>query len=103
MKYSEEELRKWLKHETIGNTKIYYSIAKKEQKTLSFFSNDRLLIYDDTRRIIFYVNETKNTPFIKEVPSPKNNLSMKLDTCSFANPESTVSIQVRNTDKNDKG
>lgn len=28
---------------------------------------------------------------------------MKLDTCSFANPESTTSIQVRNTDKNEKG
>ena len=56
MKYTEDELRKWLKQETINKTTIYYSIAKKDGKTLSFFSNDRLLIYDDTRRIIFYVN-----------------------------------------------
>jgi hypothetical protein len=87
----------------VEKANLYYSIAKKDGKTLSFLANDRLLIYDDERRILFYINNLKNTPFKDYIPNAKNNEYMRLDTCSFGNPASTNSIQVRNTDRNSKG
>jgi len=30
---------------------------------MSFLSNERLLVYDATPKILFYINDFKNTPF----------------------------------------
>lgn len=73
IKYSEDDLKKNLIKESIGDTNLYYSLVRKEGKTLSFFANDRLLIYDDNRKIIFYNNDYSNTPFKKSIPDPKNS------------------------------
>ena len=43
-------------------------MVKKDQGTLSFFTNERLLVYDDNRRWLFYINDFKNTPFRNKVP-----------------------------------
>lgn len=56
MNNSELTLRSQLLRETIADTVLYYSLVKKESKTLTFLTNDRLLIYDDKRRILFYIN-----------------------------------------------
>lgn len=65
-------------------------------------SNDRLLVYDANRKILFYNNDFKNTPFKSTVPSPKNDVYTPLATCNFKNPNSTNEIQVRYTGKNSK-
>ena len=79
---------------------LYYSLVKKEGKNLTFLSNDRLLIYDSNRRIIFYNNDYSKTPFRTAVPSPKNNVFTPLETSTFSNPNSTNNIAVRCTVKN---
>lgn len=103
MNNSEISLRSKLHRENITDTTLYYSLAKKESKTLSFLSNDRLLVYDDKRRILFYINEFKNTPFRTAVPNPKNEVCMPINICSFSNPASTNKLMVRYTGKNTKG
>ena len=67
------------------------------------FSNERLLIYDNTRRILFYNNDFKNLPFAPHLPNPKNDVASPIATCSFKNPNGTHEIQVRHTGKNSKG
>jgi hypothetical protein len=89
--------------ETVNETTLHYSLVKKEAKTMSFLSNERLLVYDATRRILFYNNDYKNTPFRTSVPEPKNNVSTPLQSSTFKNPSATNEIQVRHTGKNPKG
>lgn len=103
MNNSELTLRSQLLRETVADTTLYYSLVKKDSKTLSFLSNDRLLIYDDKRRILFYINDFKNTPFKSTVPNPKNEVCMPINVCSFYNPASTNNLVVRYTGKNSKG
>jgi hypothetical protein len=71
-------LRGTLVREQIEKTSLFYSLAKKDAQTLSFLANERLLIYDNVRRILFYINDFKNTPFRTVPPNPKNNASMPL-------------------------
>ena len=78
-------------------------MVKKEGKNLSFISNDRLLIYDDNRKILFYNNDYKNLPYIKSIPEPKNDVSTPLQNATFKIPPNTNEIQVRHTGKNSKG
>lgn len=88
--------------ETIGETTIYYSLVKKDAKTLSFLTNDRLLVYDNQRRILFYINDFKNTPFKSALPNPKNE-QMPIAVCNFSNPAFTNNLQIKYTATNDKG
>lgn len=69
---------------------------------LSFWTHDRLLVYDDKRRILFYINDFENTPFKDKIPQPKNN-AMPINLCNFSNPNTTTNLQVRYTGKNSKG
>lgn len=78
-------------------------MVKKDGKTISFLANERLLVYDCTKRILFYINEYKTCPFRTVIPTPKNEVSMPLDTCTYSNPENTSEMHVRKTDKNEKG
>ena len=103
MNYTQQELRTDLKQEEFGKNKIYYSLVKKDGKTISFITNERLLLYDDARKILYYINDFKNTPFKSYIPDPKNQMSMPLGTCNFSNPQSTNSLQVRVTGPNSKG
>lgn len=66
-------------------------------------SNDRLLIYDSLRRILFYNNDYKNLPFAPTLPHPKNDVSTPIAASTFKNPNNTAEIQVRHTGKNAKG
>lgn len=66
-------------------------------------SNVRLLIYDNTRKIIFYNNDFQNTPFRTTVPNPKNDTFTPLQSSTFKNPNGTNEVQVRYTGKNTKG
>jgi hypothetical protein len=66
-------------------------------------SNYRLLIYDNNRKIIYYNNDYKNTPFRTNAPIPKNGTFTPLATSTFKNPNGTNEIQVRYTGKNVKG
>jgi hypothetical protein len=54
--YSEHQLKNTLLSQKIENKTYYYSLAKKEQKSLSFLKNDRLLVLNFDDGILFYVN-----------------------------------------------
>jgi DNA polymerase III gamma/tau subunit len=101
-KYSETELRSELKQENINDTKLYYSLVKKDAKNISFFTNDRLLIYDTARRMLYYSNDFKNTPFRTAVPEPKNGQFTPLKHSTFKSPNSGTQLQVRYSGKNAK-
>lgn len=103
VKYTENELRTELKREKINDTTLYYSLVKKEGKNISFLSNDRLLIYDTARRMLYYNNDFKNTPFRTAVPEPKNGQFTPLQHSTFKNPSPGGVLQVRYTGKNAKG
>lgn len=66
-------------------------------------SNDRLMIYDDNRKILFYNNDYKSLPYVKTIPEPKNDVSTPLQSATFKIPPNTNQIQVRSTRKNSKG
>ena len=102
-KYTEAELKTSLIREKVNETTLYYSLVKKEGKTISFLTNDRLLIYDNNRRIIYYNNDFKNAPFVNFVPQPKNDTFTPLQGTVFKNPSSSNNIEVRHTGKNAKG
>lgn len=89
VKHTEAELRTGLKREKISDTTLFYSLVKKEGKNISFISNDRLLIYDTARRMLYYSNDFKNTPFRTAVPEPKNGQFTPLRHTTFKNPSSS--------------
>ena len=101
--YTEEQLKMGVRQEMINDTTLYYSMVKKEQLTLSFFTNDRLLVYDDKRRWLFYINDFKNTPFRNAIPDPKNNVYTLLNGAVFTNPAGTSLINVKFTTTNKEG
>jgi hypothetical protein len=63
VKYTELHLRKNLVKQELNGTTLFYSLVKKDGQNISFFSNERLLVYDTTPKILFYINDFKNTPF----------------------------------------
>ena len=76
----------------MGDTNLHYSMVKKDQVTLSFLTNERLLVYDDNRRWLFYINDFKNTPFRDKIPEPKNSVYTPIKAATFTNPPSTSII-----------
>jgi hypothetical protein len=56
MNYNEADLRTKIHMDIVKGTELYYSLVKKEAKTMSFLSNERLLVYDAGRKILFYRN-----------------------------------------------
>ena len=61
--YSESYLRTNLVKQIIGETTYYYSLGKKDQKSFSIMSNERLLILNFSKGHIFYNNQTRGLPF----------------------------------------
>lgn len=54
--YTEKELRTTIIKEKVEEKIFYYSVAKKEQNSLSFLSNERLLVLDFDQGKLFYMN-----------------------------------------------
>lgn len=44
--YSEAQLRSQIIKEVIGESTLYYSLVKKEAKTISILTNERLLVFN---------------------------------------------------------
>ena len=71
-KYTDEELRTAIHKETIDRVVYYYGVGKKDQKSFSLISNERLLILDFDNGKLFYNNRTRALPFNLSIPQPKN-------------------------------
>jgi hypothetical protein len=71
---TEEQLKTTITHEHIDSNHIYYSITNKAKEMFSLFGNDRLLIFNYTKGMLYYNNEFASTPFIKAIPPPKNEI-----------------------------
>lgn len=54
--YSEGQLKTQIIKESIGDATLYYSLVKKEGKTISILTNERLLVFNFEKGELFYIN-----------------------------------------------
>ena len=70
--YSSDFLKRNLVKDVFMDTVYYYSVGNKDQKNLSIFSNERLLVLDFDRGKLFYNSQLRGLPFRENPPKPKN-------------------------------
>ena len=104
VKFAEHQLKNSKTHEMIEGKAYYYTLCKKEGNNLSFLSNLRLLVYDETEGVLFYINDYKAPPFqtIEHVPKPKNDFAYIPFSIVKHLPKTSV-LSVQFNKKSDKG
>ena len=61
-----------MQKEVVDGVAYYYGVGKKDQKSFSLISNERLLVLDFDHGKLFYNNRTRALPFSLSIPQPKN-------------------------------
>lgn len=64
---------------------FYYSVAKKDQKSFSIMSNERLFVFNFDEGCIFYNNQTRGLPFRGKLPPAKNKMKILISNTTIIN------------------
>ena len=89
--YTEKELKAAIQKERIEGMSYYYSVAKKDQKSFSLMSNERLLVFNFDEGCIFYNNQIRGLPLRTQAPTAKNNMRVPILSTTIINaPNSNI-------------